>query len=266
MNTRPDYKKAINEADCILLSSYQFELPLNIEKILKGIKTLNIQINKYSDTGLKKSLKLKNSGFVTENKGIYYVLYNDGIENEGNHRFTLCHELGHIILNHNLDKPNDKIQEIEADTFAAELLMPEAIIQEIINRGYNIINEVYLDNLFNASHQASCIRIDNFKKLPEWHGRYTDYDSIANVQFKSYLDKNFPDRRKYDYDLDTELEEQSQRDKWLYERWLQWKVNFSSNKKTPTLLEIMLASHVVWSTTMHWYFNMALKSRQSTIA
>lgn len=216
MNTKPDYKKAINEADCILLSSNQFELPLNIEKILKGIKTLNIQINKYSDTGLEQALKIKNSGFVTENNGIYFVLYNDGIESEGNHRFTLCHELGHIVLGHDLSKPDDKIQEAEANAFATELLMPEAIVQEMLNRGYSIINEASLDNLFNASYQASRIRVDEFKKLPEWHGRYTDYDSIVNIQFKNYLDINFPKRKNYYYDVDDELEEQKERDKWLY--------------------------------------------------
>lgn len=216
MSTRPDYKKAINAADCILLSSNQFELPLNIEKLLKGIKTLNIQINKYSDAGLEKASKIKNSGFVTENNGIYYVLYNDGIESEGNHRFTLCHELGHIILEHDLSRPDDKIQEAEANAFAAELLMPEAIVQEMINRGYSIVNEASLDALFNASYQASCIRVDEFKKLPEWHGRYTDYDSIVNVQFKNYLDKYFPKRKSSYYDIDNELETQKERDSWLY--------------------------------------------------
>ena len=167
MSTTPDYKNTIFEADNILLSSGQYEFPLNVEKLIKGIKTINIQINKFSDSGIDGATKIKSSGFVTEINGVYYVAYNDGIENIGHNRFTLCHELGHIILGHDLKLINDYKQEREADIFAAELLMPEAIIQELVDRGYNIIEETKLDSIFNASFKAIGIRIEEFKKLPE---------------------------------------------------------------------------------------------------
>lgn len=211
MNRIPDYKKAIFEADNIILSSNQFELPLNIEKILKGIRTLNIKIHKYSEAGENTPT---NSGFVTETNGIYYVAYNDKIESIGHQRFTLCHELAHIVLMHDLNKPDDWVQEIEADVFAAELLMPKAIVLELVNRGYSIVNEASLDRIFNASSQASKIRIGEISNLQEWQKRYIDSDSIINTQFKSYLDNAFPNKRKNQYDIDVEIEEERECDRW----------------------------------------------------
>lgn len=210
----PDYKKAIEAADIILLSSNQFELPLNLEKLISGIKTINTSISRFSETGVEGTKKMKTSGFVTEVNGIYLIAYNDWIENAGHNRFTLCHELGHIILNHDLSKTDDWVQETEANVFAIELLMPEAIIQELVNRGYSIANENTLEGIFNASHTACQIRIDEFKNLPEWHGRYTDHETIVNVQFKSYLDSFFPYIKNQYYDIDYEIEEERERDKW----------------------------------------------------
>ncbi len=214
MSKLPDYKKAIEAAEVTLLSSNQFELPLKLEKLISGIKTINTYISKFSETGVVGSEKLKTSGFVKEVNGIYLIAYNDWIENVGHNRFTLCHELGHIILNHDLSKINDWVQETEADTFATELLMPEAIIQELVNRGYSIVNENTLEGIFNASHTACQIRIDEFRNLPEWHGKYTDYETIVNVQFKSYLDRSFPYKHDKYYDIDYEIEEERERDKW----------------------------------------------------
>lgn len=214
MTRKPNFKEAIEQADIILLSSNQFELPLNLEKLITGIKTINVQIIKYSETGVKNVTETNSSGLVLERNGIYQIVYNDGIENSGHQRFTLCHELAHIILNHDLNKPNDPIQEREADIFATELLMPEAIIQELVKRGYNIVDENLLEGLFNASHRACSIRIEEFSKLPEWHGRYTDYDSIVNIQFKHYLDSVFPYKKNNYYDIDSEIEEERERDKW----------------------------------------------------
>ena len=210
----PDYKKAIEAADIILLSSNQFELPLNLEKLISGIKTINAQIIRYSETPIDGSENMKLPGFVVERKGIYYIAYNDWIENAGHNRFTLCHELGHIILNHDLSKVDDWAQETEANVFATELLMPEAIIQELVNRGYSIVNENMMEGIFNASHTACQIRIDEFRNMPEWHGRYTDHETIVNVQFRSYLDSFFPNKKNKYYDIDYEIEEERERDEW----------------------------------------------------
>jgi len=74
--------------------------------------------------------------YLGENKG-WALLYNDTIESEGRIRFTQAHELGHYILHRSIQtefnctdqdmddwQANERQIEIDADTFAANLLMP----------------------------------------------------------------------------------------------------------------------------------------------
>ncbi len=55
------------------------------------------------------------------------VLIPDRADDVYRHRFTAAHELGHLVL-HGETAPGDRVQEKEADSFAAELLTPRASI------------------------------------------------------------------------------------------------------------------------------------------
>lgn len=58
----------------------------------------------------------------------YLVLYNEQTTSSARIRFTLAHEIGHICLNHHNDNtPLEK----QADQFAAELLMPRILVNEM---------------------------------------------------------------------------------------------------------------------------------------
>ncbi len=48
-------------------------------------------------------------------------------------RYTLAHELGHIVLHHHLDLPPEECEQ-QADLFAAEFLMPTADIRGLLSR------------------------------------------------------------------------------------------------------------------------------------
>lgn len=93
-------------------------------------------------------------------------------------RFTIAHELGHFILHKNeqevfVDRrlyrdshsaTGEDIFEIEANTFAAEILMPEAIIYQYIETEIDLYDEVLIRNLarkFGVSEQAFTIRLMN---------------------------------------------------------------------------------------------------------
>lgn len=105
-------------------------------------------------------------------------------------RFTIAHELGHYVLNHQRDglfvdkinKPKNDFavffrnnesstgeyqQEVEANAFAAELLMPEHIVIEKVEQyGLDLSDEneetiIFLANLFEVSKQAMSFRIGN---------------------------------------------------------------------------------------------------------
>ena len=93
-------------------------------------------------------------------------------------RFTMAHELGHYILHRNTSNvffdesllffrnqtssEGTKRQEIEANNFAAELLMPEPAIREILEEPIDAFNEYEVEELaseFEVSPQALTIRL-----------------------------------------------------------------------------------------------------------
>ncbi|MDD7363621.1 MAG: ImmA/IrrE family metallo-endopeptidase [Peptoniphilus sp.] len=72
-------------------------------------------------------------------------------EPEYRQRFTIAHELGHIILGHEgisyrfSDKSNykntiDRMNEISANKFAAELIMPENLVKKVLLHSINELN------------------------------------------------------------------------------------------------------------------------------
>lgn len=87
------------------------------------IKKLDINLIPYSVYEKNKEIfnKLDNDGFSLINpiNSKIEIYYNDKIEPKERLKFTLAHELGHIILGHNLDSVNetDEIKK-EADMFA----------------------------------------------------------------------------------------------------------------------------------------------------
>ncbi len=81
-------------------------------------------------------------------------------------RFVLSHELGHAILhrtspgfyfkNHTLMKTS--IYEIEANTFAAELIISDNEFKEFLNYGYSISQ---LASCFNVTEDLIKLKLDN---------------------------------------------------------------------------------------------------------
>lgn len=93
-------------------------------------------------------------------------------------RFTMAHELGHYILHrttsnvffdesllffrNQTSSEGTKWQEIEANNFAAELLMPEPAIREILEEPIDAFNDEEVTKLadeFEVSAQALTIRL-----------------------------------------------------------------------------------------------------------
>lgn len=84
-------------------------------------------------------------------------------------RFTLAHELGHYALNHgggfrdnaaSFNVYNYDQREVDANKFAAEILMPKFAINYVIeNRGTKGVAD--LAQLFGVSQQAMTFRLKN---------------------------------------------------------------------------------------------------------
>ena len=148
-------------------------LPIDVEKIARA-QGINI---------IYEDLENDVSGFLVAKNGCATIAINK-LHNENRKRFTLDHELGHFILHLNKDKNEelfiDKVkfhrnqasalglvsQEIEANRFAAEVLMPEeqliSCVENISGKSFDIADEnliAELAQIFAVSEQALTIRL-----------------------------------------------------------------------------------------------------------
>lgn len=119
-------------------------------------------------------LSPKISGLVIEiNDSNYQYLIGININKHFNHRrFTIAHELGHIILNHLkkqqimceiglLNNKNKKIDDFEreANIFASELLVPTDKLKTFLNYNYS---EKSLARFFQVSTEVIKYRLINY--------------------------------------------------------------------------------------------------------
>lgn len=124
------------------------KLPIKISKVLTN---LNIALYTYqnnyaeiADLGLEELTKTSD-GFTVVRRNQYVVFY-DNTQLPARIRFTLAHELGHIILEsgfsetasgivyttrNNEPNKNDNPEETAANMFAARLLAPSCVLHEL---------------------------------------------------------------------------------------------------------------------------------------
>ncbi len=138
MINAPDYHVATNAAYELLIEQDVLELPVNLNKLVY-LRRQNTRLMTYSQMAARfsitfgeyKSLVPSEFGFTMKHGSRNYILYN---EEKGyyTNRFTIAHEIGHIILEHKID---DSVTEREANCFARNLLCPVPVIN-----GFNITN------------------------------------------------------------------------------------------------------------------------------
>ena len=125
------------------------KLPLQLNDLFRIAKKYEWQILKYSEAkqiieALKsEGIDLTNyiekvDGFAISYKGEVLILYKNGLST---HRtiYVICHEIGHIVLNHissgvvlgiSDNKFETSLQEEEADEFALEMMAPLPILTQ----------------------------------------------------------------------------------------------------------------------------------------
>ena len=151
-----------------LLERFGEHLPIDVEAI---VKALGIAIR-------AQELEDSVSGILVRKDGRTTIGVNEN-HHPNRQRFTLAHELGHFLLHSNISSvfidasiiffrdgassDGSKAQEIEANAFAAELLMPEKQLREIINnQPLDAFDEGAVRRLaaqFGVSAQALTIRL-----------------------------------------------------------------------------------------------------------
>lgn len=148
-----------------------FSIPVDLEAIAAS---KNILIKEDDSEGYTGMLLVVND--------MALISVQSSIRENTRKRFTIAHEMGHLTLPGHLTKDTnmfqcsdsdmnafgkDKTKEVEANLFAAELLMPEDEFRKrvsLVEPSKNLIYE--LSNEFGTSLTATCIRLVNFK--PEY--------------------------------------------------------------------------------------------------
>lgn len=189
----PDYKKAVNMAVSLIkefnktnkgkidldeiAEKFKIEILESDDELLYGILeyfTEKILIDGITITGLyirgelAKQIGQSGSGMILLNKNM--ISYRK--------RYSIAHQLGHIILEHFKDKElfvltrhiNKSIEEKEANAFAEELLMPMNYISNYIfenNKESNAISRRLLNSLAN-NLSVSILALSNRLKILDY--------------------------------------------------------------------------------------------------
>lgn len=167
------YKKARNKAWETLLRAEITSLPVDLGRLADAYQ---IKVILYSHMDMPHFFPeeiCSGDGFVLENGTEKQIFINDNIHTRPRRRFTLAHELGHVVLEHDLTRihfrnsetdNSTNIQELEANVFARNVLMPAAILAALdIHTPEDIVN------LCDVSWQSADIRAARLEKLYQRH-------------------------------------------------------------------------------------------------
>ena len=163
-----DYKKARNLSWEILLNAGISSLPVDLNQILK---TLDINVFLYCDADFDAdSPKLRCSDGFTTLVGYKKAIYlNERKGTTQRRRFTMAHEIGHIVLDHPINPiiyrnsevdENQSPTEIQANIFARDLLMPAGVLAAL---HVTTVDEIM--QICNVSRISAQIRLERLTEL-----------------------------------------------------------------------------------------------------
>lgn len=138
-----DYKRARNLSWRVLLDTGTRELPVKVSRICVayGVTLRSYQAGAplIRVLGLEDQCEVSD-GFTVRSDGRCYVFYNME-QSPGRVRFTIAHELGHVLLGHLGDgehtvynrepSPEDSPDEHTANVFASRLLAPACVLHAL---------------------------------------------------------------------------------------------------------------------------------------
>ena len=160
-------------AQDILRRAKAYTVPVPLDKVAKH---LGISVNYEPFDG-------ELSGMIAK-KGQHAVIGVNSLQSNNRQRFTLAHEIGHYAL-HDFDVHVDKSfvvrnrdsksslaidhEEIEANRFAAELLMPKDLLEADLDKFEIDIEDAetiqHMARRYGVSEQAMTLRIVNLVRL-----------------------------------------------------------------------------------------------------
>lgn len=217
-DSKPNFQLAYKKANEILVSSkIIFKFPYSTTALIK--EQSNIACRKFSKAH-KYDVDIEafgsKSALIMNLDDNYIIFYNQE-ECPERVKFSILHEFGHKRNNHVFKYSSEEIYgkyELEANYFAAQLLMPEQIIREFQKRGKRI-DKNFLINTFGVSETAAEKRRSTLNKITwERSQKEKEYDDIILNKYITWINSIVP--YNIDYFFQDEYDKELEREKWKY--------------------------------------------------
>lgn len=160
------------------------QFPINCFSVLKSLEIPLYPYSSLSEIKQKSCHLISDDAFIFSN-GIYY---NDSVKLDRRLRFSLMHELGHLILKHK--DFQDQENEHEANFFASHFLAPRMLIHYTGCKNANDVAKRFLLSL-EASDYA-------FQDYRRWHRLVIYRMSLIDQEFYDFFYQ--PKIQKFAYD------------------------------------------------------------------
>lgn len=167
---KPDFDKCEKAATKLLLTQSPSSLPVDVRSLKYNRPILFDTVQNYSIITQSPVLFLPGNsilkdGCMIKARGAHLILYNKSAEKCPERlNWTLAHEVGHAYLGHTKDGPTE---EIEANWFAAQLLMHENILRDMAHLNHGLSAQEIAD-LFKVSITAAEKRISSLNRKTIW--------------------------------------------------------------------------------------------------
>lgn len=167
-----------------LIKSKITGLPVSLNKIIKfyGWRVISYSILKNKNIEIFNEIMINNLGFTEKTNNNKYIIFYDDQKPITTQRFTIAHEIGHILLYH-FNCPRSS-REKEANMFAARILMPMCLLYEC-----KVENSQEVMTLFNVSSLSAEFRYKRYNLVRKRNKFYTDQNEKKLAQqLKNFID------------------------------------------------------------------------------
>ena len=152
--------------DDVLKRHWDYKLPVKPKRIARS---LGLDVRRFPMSDIDDRHPDHGLSGKFEMEGKVPVCYYNPDEPKVRQRFTIAHEIGHFVLGHgnsfrdpvsNFSRDGYDYREVQANQFAAQLLMPEIAINYMIQKR-NVTRLKELAEIFSVSQVAMDYRLQN---------------------------------------------------------------------------------------------------------
>ena len=173
------YDQIQEHANRLLITYSDLQFPIDLNIIMSQIPGVVLRMYSSASEDEKRLLNMiSEDGFTLTMDDMYIVWINDDVFEE-RLRYSMAHELGHIVLGHFCkDDLSKEIQEAEANFFAHRLLAPMwAISQLSCKEPWNVSYQ------FGISMECAYYRVKNYTQWSFWGSVMTEIEKIMSFAF-----------------------------------------------------------------------------------